>query len=175
MALITEIDYRILGYYRKDTRDTNGDLITREYYENYNNGSYENLRVKETNTITRNAVTGIPEQRLTIIEWISGAEVIHTKTITKLYDVISGMYFNSKSREALILTAQQYIVNDFVTRFGAAGMNNAKAFLNSVSPERSTYIAGDIDPLIQAIQNTTDPNVSAENKTELDTILNITY
>ena len=54
-------NYNLKGYHKVMTPSVLGDAYIIEYYADYNGGSPTGLKVKETRTYERNAITGIIE------------------------------------------------------------------------------------------------------------------
>lgn len=176
---ITEINYRIQGYHKKETFDANGDLTTVEYYANYDSGTetFSNLKVKETRIYTRDIGSGLLTKRDMTIEWYKGGgSLSDTKTTEKHYDSQKGYKSNIKARKNLINSASMWLYGDLIAEFGqATGEANAKEFLRDVGSERGGYIAGDLQPLLDAVQASARAYITGARKSTLDTILNIAY
>jgi len=169
MELLQNIDYRIQGYHKKFTFDANGDLIVIEYYKNFDGTTYSNLKVKETRTYTRDAVFGLLVKRDMTIEWFrSDGSVIATKTTTKFYDSKKGYHANKKARKNIIEKASIYLL-------GVVGLADGKLFLRQVKSEINGYIKGDSQPLLDAVNDSTETYMTGAIKTALITILDITY
>jgi len=170
--LVQNIDYRILGYHKKEIFDTKGDLATVEFYKNYDPGTdtFSNLRVKETRTYTRDAVTGLLTQRDMTIEWYGGGEILMTtKTTTKFYNAQKGYVANKQARQNLIDKAAMYLVSQ-------VGVPNSKAFWKTVRNEADDYVnASEVTALINAINASTEPYITQPIKDTLVAMLNVSY
>lgn len=171
MPLIQDVDYRLNGYHKKQTFDAKGDLVIVEYYQNYDEQSkqFSNLKVRESRTYTRNATTTLLEKRVINIEWFKGNDEKYAeKTITKFYDAQEGYQGNKRARRNLINKASMYLLNE-------VGLENGKTFLDGVGSKITVYVDGSIQPLLDAIANSSEPYMTPTIKGTLDTILNVTY
>lgn len=170
MELTRNIDYRIQGYYKKKIYDVKGDLVSSEFYKSYNEGTqtYSNLKVKEVRVVERDVVLGIPEKITVDIEWYHGDQVTETKQIIKPINSFDGMGMNEASRKRLVGQAQGYLL-------GEVGLANTKDFANDIISERAGYIAGTRQPLIDAINTSAKPYMTAPIKATLVALLDIDY
>lgn len=176
MQLLRNIDYRIQGYHKKKVYDTKGDVSEVGFYKTYtppvtgSTGTYTGLKVKETRTITRDVVLGIPNKIDMLIEWFKGDGVTtaDTKTITKHINSYDGMRMNQEARTNLMTKAQGYLL-------GEVGLANTQEFGTDVMSEREAYIAGTRGPLIDLINNSSRPYMTTEIKNTLVAILDIAF
>jgi len=168
----TNINYNILGYHKEETFDSKGDLIILKYYHSYDEqtDTFSNLSVEEIRTYTRDITTGLLTKRETIINWYDDNEVLtETKTnITKYYTAQKGYANNKRARQNLIDKASMYLLSQ-------VGKTDATSFLRIAKNEISGYVAGDIQPLLDVISNSTEIYMTATIKATLDVILNISY
>ena len=170
MELTTNKDYRINGYFKKKVNNSKGDRAVIEYYLNYDSEApepYSGLKVKETRTYTRNPITGVLEKIEVLIQWMSsdGVTPREEKTLIKHLDIDDGMKANEASRGRLLNEAKRISLESL-------GLQNGLAFMRNLGPEISLYREGDIQPLIDAI------NASSQSQTlkdDLTLVLNITY
>jgi len=169
MGLIQYEDYRIKGYQKKPTIDANGDLVIVEYFKDYDETTkqYSNLKVKETRVYTRDSSTLLMKRDMTI-QWFSGGKETAVVTTQKFYTAEQGYSANKRARQNLINRASMYLLSE-------VGLTDGKTFLNGVTGEISTYVDGSIQPLVDAIANSTEPFMTLTIKGTLDTILNVTY
>jgi hypothetical protein len=167
--LVQNIDYNIQGYHKDLTFDSKGDLRQVLYYRQYNpvTQEYSILKIKESRVYTRGGST-LLEQRDMVIEWYGGGEVMATKNTTKYYSAELGYEANKRSRHNLINKASMYLLS-------TVGLTEAKNFLDSSSGSISTYIDGNIQPLLDLILASTEPYMTPTVKGILDAILNISY
>jgi hypothetical protein len=172
MEFLTEIDYRIQGYKKNKIENNLGDIITVEYYNDYDFSTqvWSDLRVKETRLFERDAVNGVPFKLTVFIEWFTSNKInpIATKQLIKPLSVSDGLKANYNSRTRLIESAK-------VTALAMMGLASGQNFLAEVSLEINTYKEGNIQPLIDAITNTTNPDVTQAVKDALINILNVSY
>jgi hypothetical protein len=167
--LLTQIDYRIQGFHKDLVFDEKGDLVEVFYYRDYDpqTKQYSNLKVKESRTYTR-AVSTLLEKREMLIEWYANDAVIASKNTTKYYSEEQGYKANRVARQNLIDKASMYLLS-------TVGLNNAKEFLDGVTTAISTYVDGNIQPLLDLISDSSEPYMTPTVKGTLDTILNISY
>ena len=159
---IQDQDYNLKGYYKTMTPSSLGDAHLIEYYADYNNGSPTGLKVRETRTYTRNAITGIIETITVFIEWIGsdGVSAKTTKTLVKHLDVGRGMEKNEKARKRLLNQAKGAAIQ-------LIGLEAGKTFMRNFGSEMNLYIEGDRQPLVDGINN------SVETQLFKDTLVNI--
>ena len=162
------IDYNILGYYKEETFDSKGDLVSVNYYENYNGTTYSDLKVNETRVYERDAITGLLTKRTTTITWyIDGVEA-GTKTTEKYYTAQKGFDRNKNARQNILDKASMYL-------FSMVGKTDAVAFWKTVKGQADDYkVTGDL-ALVTAINDSTELYMTGTIKATLDVILNITY
>jgi hypothetical protein len=177
MGLVQNTDYRIQGYLKVPTIDTLGDVSMVEYYRDYDSGTetYSNLMVRETTTINRNSL-GIPASETKSIGFFKSGVEVTTKSFTRYYDEENGYQFNQDSRQRLIDRASIYLFNSLVTEYGAIqGAEKTYEFLNDIIIGKEEYTAGNKGLLISEVNNSTRDYMTAERKTQIDTILNVSY
>lgn len=162
MIDVTQEDFRLKGYHKVMTENANGDAYIIEYFADYNGGTPQRLKVRETRSYTRNAVTGIVETINVNIEWLSGdgVTVRATKNFDKHLDVYRGMAKNEKARVRLLNKAKGAAIQ-------LIGLEAGKTFMRDFSNEMTLYVAGDRIPLIDGI------NASAQSQTFKDTLVGI--
>lgn len=162
-------DYRLNGYHRKETFDTNGDFTTIEFFKNYTDSVFSDLRVRETRTYLRDVSTGLMIKRTILIEWFSGNRVATTKTLIKHYETPQkGHNANVKGRKNLTGDASLYLFNQI-------GIVNTRAFWKLVKNETQDFEeTGDLS-LITAINNSAEPYLTPTIKATMVAILNILY
>jgi hypothetical protein len=167
--LIQNIDYNLQGYHKDLTIDAKGDLVQVLYYRTYDPvaKTFSDLKVKETRTYIRRAST-LLEQRSMLIEWLVSDDVKASKQTEKYYNPELGYKANKRSRQNLIDRASMYLLS-------TVGLDNAKAFLDSVSASITTYIDGNIEPLVNLVSTSTEAYMTTEIKATLDVILNVNY
>lgn len=164
--IITEIDYRIQGYKVDKVKNNLGDISEVLYYKTYFEGTFSDLKVKETRSHVRDQY-GIPTQTSVFIEWFGAdeTEARATKLLEKPLTLDDGILVNMESRTRLINDAK-------VVALGMLGMAEGQAFLAQVSLEINTYKEGNIQPLIDAINNSTE---TQQFKDAMTNILNVSY
>ena len=164
---ITDIDYTIQGYHKKKTTNSFGDRSLVEYYSDYNEGFYSNLKVRETRVYIRNTVTGITETISVDIEWIGvdGVTPIAARQLVKYLDLDDGLEANEKSRKRLLHKAKGAAIQ-------LIGIEAGKSFMRSYGAEMSLYVEGDKQLLIDGINSSSETQIF---KDTLTGILDIQY
>jgi len=167
MILIQDQDFRLKGYHKVMTENPQGDAAIIEYFRNYTDGTPNYLKVRETRTYTRNAVTGIPETIDVLIEWFGGDGVSSkiNKTIVKHLDMGRGMAKNEKARKRLLNKAKGAAIQ-------LIGMAAGKTFMRNYGTEMSLYIEGDREPLVDGIAASGETQLF---KDTLTAILDVAY
>jgi hypothetical protein len=169
---LSNIDYRLQGYFKKKTYDAKGDTTLIELFANYDEGTevYSNLKLKEVRTVTRDATLGIPNKVVVDITWFEDDEVTvyQTKQIIKYLNSFDGMSLNQASRTVLVEQAQGYLL-------GQVGLADTQEFGTDVMSEREAYIAGTRQPLLDAISASTRTYMTQAIKDQLNTMLDIQY
>ena len=168
MILITDRDYRLNGYHKKETFDSKGDFSTIEYFKNFDGTNYSGLEVRETRAYTRDVTTGLLTQRTILIEWISNGEVIASKTLTKYYTATKGHTANKKARQNLINDASMYL-------FAQVGKVDATNFWKIERSSVNDYVNTSDLTIITEIDNSTESYMTQTIKDTLTSILNIVY
>ena len=166
-TLLKNVDYSIQGYHKKLVFDNKGDLTEVWYYKNYDtvNDTYSNLMVKETRTYTR-GVSTLLERRDMLIEWGTNGKV--SKETVKYYTPELGYKANKRARQNLIDRASMYLLDSI-------GLYDSKAFLKIITSEMANYVDGDIQPLLDVINSSSETYMTPTVKSTLDSILNISY
>jgi hypothetical protein len=171
MILVTNEDYRLKGYFRKNVYNTYGDIEAVEYYAEFNapTKEYKGLKVKETRVVLRDQTFGVPYEESIDIEWFkSDGTTMANKRLVEVFDENQGQLLNQSARANLVTKAQAYL-------FQSAGLENAKNFGETYIAERDMYLAGVTNPLITVITNATEPYMTQQIKDNLVLILNISY
>jgi hypothetical protein len=168
MGLIQNTNYNIQGYHKEFIFDAKGDLVTVNYYKDYDGAVYSDLKVSEIRTFTRDVTTGLLTTRDMVINFHDEGEIRCTKTAKKYYEPVLGFEKNKKARQNLINNASMYL-------FEEVGKTDATVFWKLVKDEVDDYrTTGDMT-LLTSISNSTEPYMTGVIKTTLDTILNVLY
>lgn len=171
MINITQIDYRIQGYKKEKIQNNLGDITMVNFYQNYDEQAqqFSGLKVRETRTQERDAM-GIPTKTTVDIEWFSSDEVTvrATKQLIKPLNSDDGLKVNEQSRGRLINKAKGYTIQTM-------GLENGKEFMKGIITEIELYKEGERQALIDAINNSTDPNATPEYKATVVAILDVSY
>ena len=171
MAQLTKNkDYRLEGYFVDETVSNKGFATSKKFYKNYDEETkvFSNLKVREDITHTFDEVTGLVTKKQTISRWYKGGQEVQNKQAIKHYSAIKGYQKAQKGRAKLAATAG-------MTLMGTVGLANAQAFLTTVQLQRDEYIAGNREPLVTAIQASTEAYMTQGTKDALVSILDIDY
>ena len=172
MELVQNQDYRLNGYHKEKIYDDKGDVVQVNFYKNYNpvTETYTQLKVRENRTVERDATTGVPNKVTVDIEWFKSDEttVIAGKQLEKYINGFDGQQMNQNARVNLVTKAQGYLLQ-------SVGLENTKELGEDVGIERSAYISGTTQSLIDAVNNSTRPYMTAEVKATVTAILNVTF
>lgn len=155
-----------------------GDVDKIQYFMDFDaeTNQYSNLGMRDNIVIARNAHTGLPLNKTTVTELIKDNEVYQSETRVENFNKSKAIQFNQESRNNLVGTANEYLVNDLIVEFGELdGIQKAKVFLDSVITEREQYILGIIQPLEEAIDQSLFEFITPLRKATLINILIITY
>lgn len=171
--LIQNVDYSIQGYHKKETFDSKGDLVTVEYFSEYDSGTdtFSGLKVTETRVYIRDVTTGLLTQRDMTIDWYrsGGGVVATTKETTKYYTAQKGYVANKQARQNIIDKGAMYLVSQ-------VGVPDSKKFWSTVRNEVDDYVnASSVQALVDAINNSTEPYITPTIKATLVAIVNVTY
>lgn len=182
-------DFNIMGFHKKEVFNSLGDLIEIHYYRQFTEANdprvtgnptdnpFTNLAVKEIRTYFRDTA-GILYKTRIIIEWfdINGIKY-QKKDYFKYFDYKKGYLTNKQSLSALIDKASMYLMQQLSINNNSSSIGTAKAkqFLQEVRLEILGYEKGDRQPLLNAIQITTNSDITTELKTALGGILNVNF
>jgi hypothetical protein len=177
MSLLQNIDYRIQGYYKVPIINTLGDISETDYYQSYdsNTDKYTGLMVKEIITTERNAL-GIPSSERKEIRFYKGDVVTYTKNIERIFTEENGYEVNQVSRQRLVDRASIYLFSSLISEYGAEqGSTKAYEFLNDIIIPKTEYTAGNRSLLITDVNNSTRDYMTSQRKTDINTILDVSY
>lgn len=158
------INYDILMLHKKRSI-VKGELLSVEYYKNYNGVTYTELCVKENRIYTRNTI-GLIVSRTLKIDWYNtdgsiGCSV--TSPQPKYYDFQAQIQEGVNRRGNIISEAKIYAIE-------ILGLPYSFDFLSSLKTPLDLYIQGYTQPLKDGVANSVKPYL---NQTIKDTIINI--
>jgi len=165
---IKEKDYRISGYHRIAEINNLGDEVIIFYYEKFNNGLPQNLKVRETKTYDRSFSANGYSLKITCnMEWVSDDPniSIDSKETIEYYNEEEVAALNTKSRMRLLSKVKKIIIDTI-------GFQKGSWFISTLFKSMSYYERGMISQLISDINNST---LTQELKNTLVDILNQTY
>lgn len=140
----TNLDYDIFGLHKKRTL-VKGELLTVEYYKNYDGVTYSELVVKEDREYIRN-INGIATQRNMNISWyLEDGSIGTTKSTIKYYSPQEGIDEGITRRRNVIADAKLYVLSQ-------VGLVNGKDFMTSLASEIMLYENGETQALRDSVQ-----------------------
>lgn len=143
------IDYDILGLHKKRTI-TLGELVTVEYYLDYDGVNYSNLVVKENRVYNRDANGLAVSRNMTITWYREDGSVGLVKNTVKYYSPQEAIDEGISRRSNLIANTKLYVLSQ-------VGLVNGQDFLGSVTNEVTLFVNGAPQPLRDAVTATTKP------------------
>lgn len=156
------LDYDIMGFHKKRTI-TKGELLSVEYYRNFDGTTYSDLVVKEERVYTRNAM-GLVMYRSMIISWyFEDGTVGEVKNTTKFYSPQESIDEGMNRRGNMIADGKLYIL-------GTVGLANGQDFLVSLTGEVNLFVNGATQPLRDAITASTKTYITQTMKDTLQVI-----
>jgi hypothetical protein len=162
----SEINYDIYGFIKKKTI-VSGELISVEYYRNYNSstGVYSDLIVKETKTYERDTLNIIISRR-TKIEWYLNDESVgFTKVVVKYYSPDEAITEGVERRKIMISFAKNTLLTELRKTYDdLTSQQYAYDLLISLSVEIKYFEDGYTQPIIDGINNSTKPYLTTELK-----------
>ncbi len=157
------LDYLILGLYKKRTIVT-GELRVIEYYSQYDGATFNDLVLKEERVFNRDA-NGVAINRVITITWyLTDNSIGLVKTTTKFYTPEETIQEGIDRRTNIIADAKIYVLN-------AIGQAYGFDLLLSVLTQILVYVHGYHQPLIDAVNASTKPYLTAQMKTDIVNIL----
>lgn len=157
-----DIDFSNFGFHKKRTL-VKGEVTKIGHYAEYDGTTYSNLIVEETNTYTRNPVTGYVQYRDKSIVWFDeNWNPSEPKISRKYYNNAEAIDEGEVRRTNIINeTKINAITAILITEFGGlpqhfvTAENIGKAFVTDVTMEIQQYKDGIRQPLHTAIANAT--------------------
>lgn len=178
-TLDTSANYDICGLYKKRIL-AKGELKEIEYYKvlDLQTLAYSSLAVKEYRHYTRDAFTGLVQYRTMNIDWyLEDGTIGYAKSnIIKVYSFNESREESQTRRANIINDAESYLLFQQINTYGqSTGFMNALGFLSSIKLPKDLYVDGNGQPIVDAINNSTIPFITADVKTTLLNILNYDY
>jgi len=137
------LDYDILGYHKKRTI-IKGELVSIEYYKNYDGVDYSDLVVKEERTYTRNNLGLVQSRLLTITWYLEDNTAGYIKSCKKFYSSSESIDEGITRRNNIINDAKVYVLS-------AIGQSYGFDFMTSLKSQIDLYTQGYKQPLYDAI------------------------
>lgn len=155
-----DLDYDIFGLHKKRTI-VKGELVKVEYYRNFDGTTYSDLVVEETRAYTRQEVTKLCLYRTQVSKWLREDDTVgEEKTTIKYYSMTEAIDEGIARRKNMTAAAKLVVL-------GACGLANGQTFLTQVINQVNLFEAGTVQPLIDAVNNSTEPYLTVEIKTAI--------
>lgn len=144
------LNYNILGLHRKEYFVV-GELQKVEYYTNYDGlTGWTNMILVENRVYTRDPTTDLVQYRTMIINFfLQDGTIGETKTTLKYYALQDQIYEGITRRTNVISTAKLYVMSQ-------VGLANGEAYLVELITQINMYIQGSKQPLLDAVNASTD-------------------
>jgi hypothetical protein len=161
----------VYGLYRKDTIDSKGSLVLKEYYKTYDGNNYSDLVAKDEYIYSINAYD-LVSHRDEIITWYREDGTIgSTKTIKKYYDLNKGIKEGMSRRTNLLDIAKAYGLGN-ITGTHASGLPNSYYWFSTMNEVVDHYLNGTLKQnIIDFIDNETETYVTQTIKDTMTSIL----
>lgn len=169
----SDINFDIKGYYKKRTV-IKGELTIIEYYRNYvySSDTYTDLVVKESRVFDRNLL-GLVNFRTLIIDWYVEDDTIGlSKEQIKYYSKDEVIQEGMTRRNNMISAAKLVLLNELKLTVGEpTNQQYGFDFLLGVSTQMTYFKEGYIQPLRDAVQDSTKPYFNQDIKDKIITEL----
>ena len=157
------LDYDLRGFHKKRTI-VKGELISVEYYRNFDGTNYSDLIVQETRIYNRNEIGLIQTRNMNVKWYLLDNTIGCEKNTIKYYSPNESIDEGIVRRKNIFADAKTYLL-------GTIGQTYAFDFLLSVKPQMDYYIEGYKQPLIDAVNNSTKPYMTSPIKSVITSIL----
>ena len=147
-----------------------GEMYKVEYYRNLNGDpnvieSYSDLILTEYRTYIRDINTALLIYRTQKVEWYLEDETVgETKIQNKYYQLKDSIQEGVKRRDNVTSYAKLYLL-------GKIGLINGQILISDLTPYISTYLQGNHQPLLDAVNNSTELFMTPEVKATTIAIL----
>jgi hypothetical protein len=168
----TELNINLFGLYREDIFNSRGELITKNYYKNYDGITYSDLIVKDEYVYTSDPNNDLVQYRDETLSWyLEDGTIGKTKVIKKYYDLVNAINEGIKRRGNLLDKAKAYgLVNIQGTH--ASGVPNSYYWFSTMDSVVVNYINGTVkQDIIDFIDNETETYVTQTIKDTMTDIL----
>jgi hypothetical protein len=165
-------DINIFGLFKKNIFNNRGELISKEYYKEYDGVTYSNLVVKDEYYYTSDSVNDLVQYRDEIITWyLEDNTVGAIKNIKKYYSLVEAINEGIRRRSNLLDQAKAYgLVNIQGTH--ASGIPNSYYWFSTMDALVTDYINGTTkQDIIDFIDNSTETYVTQTIKDTMTDIL----
>lgn len=168
-------NYDILGLHKFEYIEMNdvnhkGEMYKVEYYKNLNGNpnnisSYSDLILIEYRAYTRDANTALLIFRTMKVDWyLEDGTIGETKITQKFYQLKDSIEEGTKRRDNITSYAKLYLLNK-------VGLANGQILISQLTPYINTYLQGNHQPLIDAVNNFTESFMTSEVKATTINIL----
>ena len=164
---LTNLDYNLFGLHKK-RNIIKGELISVEYYKNYNYSAntYSDLVVKENRSYVRDNINIVKYREMTIDWYLEDDTVGISKTMPlKYYSPEEAIEEGFVRRRNMIAFAKTVLLRELKTLYGEP-TNQSYAFdlLLSLSAQMKYFEEGYTQPLRDAVSNSTKPYLNQNIK-----------
>ncbi len=167
----TEKNINYFGLHRKDTIDSLGLLVTKEYYKNYDGTTYSDLVIKDEYVYTLNVNDLVDFRTETITWYLTDDSVGTTKVFDKYYNLTKGIKEGMVRRTNLIDKAKAYGMGT-ITGTHASGLPNSYVWFSTMNIVVVDYINGTLkQDIIDFIDNETETYITQTIKDIMTDIL----
>jgi len=168
----SEKNINLFGLFRKDIFNSRGELITKEYYKNYDGTTYSDLVVKDSYIYTVNPANDLATYRDETIEWyLEDATIGETKDIKKYYNLTKSINEGIRRRENLLDQAKAYGLAN-IAGTHASGVPNSYYWFSTMTSAVRNYLDGTLkQDLIDFIDAETETYVTQTIKDTMTDIL----
>jgi hypothetical protein len=148
-----------------------GEMTKVEYYSNFIPGNpnvlanYSNLILTEYRVYTRDPSTSLVVYKDQTVNWyLTDGSIGETKTLRKYYQFKDSIQEGIRRRDTITTEAKLYLLSTI-------GLVNGQQLIVDLSPQISIYLQGAHQPLLDAINASTEPFLTPTIKTTVISIL----
>jgi hypothetical protein len=160
-----------MNYILTQTYNDKGFLTQINYYRSTDETGQPTDLAKQELYSYNFSTNGIPDEEIVTEKILKGDEVVQEQTNNKKLQIQEGMNLNEQARKRLIFQAQTYVLTELTTEQGEAGYQIALDYLEQQTENRTKYINGVKVPLLESINNGTEPWLTLNRKIALTQIL----
>lgn len=171
----SNLNYDIFGFHKYEYIEMldplrKGELYQTDYYRNLsgdpnNIGNYSDLVLSEFRVYTRDINTALVVSRAQTTVWyLTDNTTGITKTIQKFYQMKDSIQEGIERRDNITSYAKLYMLSQI-------GLANGQILITELTPYITTYLQGNHQPLIDAVNNSNDSFLTPTIKATVTSIL----